>query len=314
MNLTELESIKTIAEAGSFANAAERLYTSRASLSALVARVEKELDASLFKRTTSGVVLTDAGKEYLRCAEVIMKTYSEMRHNISLGGKQAQGVVALGSSSLLFRFFLQPLIKECRQRYPNIWVNAEDNNGPLNEERLQRGALDLVITHLPVETTGLAAEPICSEPMILAVPQGHPIQHLSYVDPASGKKYIDIHCLNDQTMVLPYGYFRNRRIIDGALDQNSVRLRDCYVFRRFSTNLAFAAANGFLTMGPYSQLKTLCGYHGFSCYYIPGYEESYDLAVLYSERAPLLHSANLFKDLARDVIPGLYTDISNPYL
>lgn len=312
MTITELLSIKMVAETGSLASAAERLYMGRSSLSALVSRVEADLGTTLFKRTSSGVALTNAGKEYLRTANVILKSYTELKDNINAINHLERGTVALGASDYAYRFFLTPLLKSFHSRYPNLHVTVNDNAAKLMEERLTEGELDLVITHLPLETPGLTQEIICFEPLILVLPKGHPVEQFSETDPERGIRRIDIHHLENETMVLPGKYYRDRRVMDSALESSKVTLKACIELRRYETILAYAAAYNIATMGPYSVMKALQIPADTNCYYIKGYEEAYRLAVAYVSDTPLPPATSALKDTILRVIPALYTNISCP--
>ena len=58
----------TVAEAGSFSAAARRLGISPSAVSQAVGGLEERLGATLFRRSTRSLSLTDVGEEYLRGA------------------------------------------------------------------------------------------------------------------------------------------------------------------------------------------------------------------------------------------------------
>ena len=62
MTSRELLYVKTIADEKSITKAAQKLYLTQPSLSHCVASIEKQLGTRLFRRTTSGLVLTYAGE------------------------------------------------------------------------------------------------------------------------------------------------------------------------------------------------------------------------------------------------------------
>jgi len=63
IDLNSLLVFDAVAEAGSFTAAAERLGTAKARVSIQVSRLEAQLGAMLFSRTTRRVALTDAGRQ-----------------------------------------------------------------------------------------------------------------------------------------------------------------------------------------------------------------------------------------------------------
>src|SRR5215217_1868047 len=71
-SLRRLAYFVAVVETGSFTAAAERLGITKAVVSQQVARLERELRASLLVRTTRKVMTTQVGQAfYLRCAPIL---------------------------------------------------------------------------------------------------------------------------------------------------------------------------------------------------------------------------------------------------
>lgn len=68
MELRQLEHFLAVARDGSFTVAAQRIHIVQSALSASIRRLEAELGAQLFERTTRRVVLTEAGRALLPVA------------------------------------------------------------------------------------------------------------------------------------------------------------------------------------------------------------------------------------------------------
>ena len=67
-----------VAEQQSFAEAAQQLGRSPASVTRAVAALEDRLQTRLFNRTTRSVALTDAGARYLDGCRRLLATYDEL--------------------------------------------------------------------------------------------------------------------------------------------------------------------------------------------------------------------------------------------
>lgn len=68
----QIEAFVAVAQAGSFARAAERLQTTRAALSRQVLDLEQRLGTRLMHRTTRRLSLTESGSRYLeRCRQIL---------------------------------------------------------------------------------------------------------------------------------------------------------------------------------------------------------------------------------------------------
>ena len=65
MNLKQLNQFIALAETGNFHRAAEQLHMAQPPLSISIRKLEEELGSALFDRTSTGVVLTPAGKAML---------------------------------------------------------------------------------------------------------------------------------------------------------------------------------------------------------------------------------------------------------
>lgn len=79
MNEKELISMLKIRETGSIRDAALALDKNPSSLSRMVRRIEEELEITMFKRTSQGLVPTPEGEVYLEGAREILELYEELK-------------------------------------------------------------------------------------------------------------------------------------------------------------------------------------------------------------------------------------------
>ena len=79
MELRQLEAFVAVATELHFGRAAERLHLAAPTLSELIRRLERELGAPLFTRTTRRVALTSAGTELLARSKVILEEVAAAR-------------------------------------------------------------------------------------------------------------------------------------------------------------------------------------------------------------------------------------------
>ena len=78
MNKSDLEKIIAIAEEGSMARAAQKLYITQPALSKCLTKVEDSLGEALFVRRPNGMIPTYAGECLVRKAYQIMKLYDDV--------------------------------------------------------------------------------------------------------------------------------------------------------------------------------------------------------------------------------------------
>lgn len=75
MNISQLKYVLAIAESASMREAATKLYVSQPALSSSVHDLEEELGILIFERTTKGITLTDAGREFVTYAQKAVGQY-----------------------------------------------------------------------------------------------------------------------------------------------------------------------------------------------------------------------------------------------
>ncbi len=85
MNLQQCRYVAEIAAAGSFSEAAKRLYVTQPSLSQAVRELEAELEAELFVRSKSGAQLTEAGRDFLVYAKQILAQTEQLQRHFQRG-------------------------------------------------------------------------------------------------------------------------------------------------------------------------------------------------------------------------------------
>lgn len=82
MEIFQLECFLNVHKYQSFSNAAEEMFLSQSSVSKQIAKLEKELSVKLFHRSTKGIFLTNAGKEFYFHALPIVQEYHAMKKDL----------------------------------------------------------------------------------------------------------------------------------------------------------------------------------------------------------------------------------------
>jgi DNA-binding transcriptional LysR family regulator len=202
VELRQLATFVAVAEEGSFTRAADRMHVVQSAVSAGVRKLEKDLGVMLFDRSTHSVKLTDAGRALLPEAratlaaaqaarDAVDEARGGLRGTVVLGTMQAQGMRAINLVAVLAAF---------RTEHPGVEVAIRHSGGSSEMAReVIDGRLDLAFVALPGGAPpGLKLIPLASEPIMLAVPAGHPL---------AGRAGVPLASLRDQTLVdLPAGW------------------------------------------------------------------------------------------------------------
>lgn len=123
LDLNQLPVFLAVAQAGSFTAAAERLGLSKAKVSLAVARLEQQVGASLFTRTTRRVSLTEAGRLlHERCAPPLAALLDGVSQ-VQEGGHSLAGTLRIACTSDYLVQCLAPAIIDFMRLHPLVQID-----------------------------------------------------------------------------------------------------------------------------------------------------------------------------------------------
>ncbi|MCR2034962.1 LysR family transcriptional regulator [Adlercreutzia mucosicola] len=176
MRTSQLEYFIAVADTLSFTKAAERCHVAQPAISQQIQALEKELGFALFSRSTKGVELTAAGRQYYRdVADVLDALRRADQHAAAIAHGQAGSIsIGVASSGQLSTF---RVIDRFRSAYPEISINLRRALSRIQEEQLRSGAYD-VAPAPPCAFTdqeGLAFAHASREPLSIIMSEAHPL-------------------------------------------------------------------------------------------------------------------------------------------
>ncbi len=183
MNITlkQIRAFVTVAQAGSFTAAANRLHLTQSAVSVLISELEQQFGLRLFDRTTRLVQLNDAGRDFYPAAE---KMLTDLSNAIS-GSKdlvaKKRGRVAVAATPLMASILLPPAIAQYTALYPGISVILQDTAAEQIQPKVRDGEVDFGIETFAKSWRELVAEPLMDDTLVLACPAGHPLAAKSSV-------------------------------------------------------------------------------------------------------------------------------------
>src|SRR5690625_2804787 len=113
----------TVANEGSFAQAAQRLGLSQATVSKAIARLEERRDSTLFHRTSRQMTLTYTGEAVLGQGEALVDRGSEIEAEIAEPVGQWSGVVRVSAPMSFGMSSLAPLLPAFMEQHPDVELN-----------------------------------------------------------------------------------------------------------------------------------------------------------------------------------------------
>ena len=122
--LKALKYFVKVVETGSFTKAAEQFSVPPSSLSRRISDLEKSLSASLLKRSTRVVTLTEIGKQYYQQVTDILKSLEITDESVRNYQSTPMGVLNISSTVGFGEKILLPLLDEFSRLYPKITLNV----------------------------------------------------------------------------------------------------------------------------------------------------------------------------------------------
>lgn len=141
----------TVASCGTVSAAADSLFVSQPAVTKSIKKLEMLTGCTLFVRSSKGVRLTTEGQilyeyvkngfEYLQNGERILKKLQDRK----------EGLVRVGISNTLCRYYFIPHLEKFHQRYPGIRITIVNRTSQETLKLLEKGMIDFGIISIPKE-------------------------------------------------------------------------------------------------------------------------------------------------------------------
>lgn len=169
MEIRDLKALVSIAEFGSLSAAAHKLNLTQPALSALLRRLESELNVKILVRHSRGVKFTEEGMFLLEKAYAILSDVTETQACLRELAQEPVGVVRLGLPTSMAAGLIPALFPSMRSQFPRVQLQiVEAMSGGL-AELLHLGRLDLAVLFDIQPMPGLRSEPVLIEEICLMV-------------------------------------------------------------------------------------------------------------------------------------------------
>ncbi|WP_420583742.1 LysR family transcriptional regulator [Ruegeria sp.] len=183
MNFRDLEYVLAIAKHGQFSQAAVACNVSQPALSNQVKKLEQELGSELFLRLPNEVRPTLCGERILSIAERILSDAQNIRDTATQFRDPEAVPFHVGMTPTLAPYLTQYFSDLFSALFPAMRVTMVEDL-PQNMLRMvEDHTLDLALVAKINTSAALDFTSIWSEPLFLAVREGHPLCHLPSIAP-----------------------------------------------------------------------------------------------------------------------------------
>ena len=166
-----------VAEELHFGRAARRLHLTQPPVTQAIAQLERMLEVRLFDRTQRRVALTAAGEALLPDVRDLLARAQALPARARAAAAGEVGRVRLAFVSTIGFEQLPLWVRDFRALCPQVALELVEATGDVQLEALARGEIDAgLLLHSPgVAPPGLDRLAVAAEPLVLALPEAHPL-------------------------------------------------------------------------------------------------------------------------------------------
>ena len=173
MNFRHLKYFIATAETGQVSRAANVLSISQSSVTTAIKDLEKTLGAALFQRSSHGMDLTQAGRQFLAASKEILEKV-EAATKIIPNKTDVRGTISVAATYTVMGYFLPYHLDRLSQLHPNLNIQLHETNRESIEDGLISGRFDIaVLLTSNLHNSELDSETLLRSPRRLWVANGH---------------------------------------------------------------------------------------------------------------------------------------------
>ena len=179
LTFPRLRAFLMVAQEQSFTRAAARLHVAQQALSTSVRRLEREVGARLFERSTRTVTLTAAGEALLRRTRHALDELERGVAEARRVERQGRGVLSIGVMAGAALELTEPILTAFAARVPGVEAALEPHLYDDPSAGLRGGSTDVALLRPPLDQRGLELVRLFTEPRVVTMSQRHPLAHHS---------------------------------------------------------------------------------------------------------------------------------------
>ena len=180
MELTQLRYFQAMAKYHNFSWTAREISISQSALSRSIAKLEQELEVSLFNRHGKETTLTEAGTKFLIHVDRVIRELQMAEQEINQETRKAASVVNLSFLHSLGETLLPLILSRFHAHYPHIVVKLDQQNSDILAQQVSDGKTDICLCSM-LNGEHIAWMYLWSEELFLVVPEDHPLAQAGQV-------------------------------------------------------------------------------------------------------------------------------------
>jgi len=181
-SLRQLEYFVAVGDAGSIAQASEKVNVSSPSISAAISQLEEEFGLPLFVRKHAhGLSLTQAGRQFMVQAKKVLNEGDALNRLANDISGNVQGPLGLGCLLTFAQLLVPQVRRKFETRYPSVRVSQYELNQMEIFNKLRLAEIDIALTYDLEIPNDLKFIPLVELPPYALLSETHPLAHLPEV-------------------------------------------------------------------------------------------------------------------------------------
>jgi DNA-binding transcriptional LysR family regulator len=184
IDIQKVETFLAAAENLSLSEAAKHLHLSQPAVSHQIKVLEQELDVTLFRRSNTGLQLTEAGRLMLPWARRLLHDTSNLREMMSSLNGDIVGELRIACSTTAGKYILPQMAARFCQHYPGIKVRILACGPEQTTIDLLDGEAHIGVVSSEIDDKGLESQEFFRDTITLIVPANHRWAMRKSIEPA----------------------------------------------------------------------------------------------------------------------------------
>jgi len=223
ITLRQLAVFTAVADAGSTTAAGGRVALSQSATSAALNELESVLEARLFDRIGTRLVINDTGRGLLPQARAVLDGAAGIERDFGIAGARdavAPALLRVGASTTIGNYLLPTLVAEWQRTRPDAQVHVAIANTAAVAAAVARMEVDVGLIEGPCHEPDVLARPWREEELVICCAPSHP---LLGGDPA---RKLDVAALRRAAWLLREPGSGTREAVEQALQPHLHQLRE----------------------------------------------------------------------------------------
>lgn len=232
MDTEKIQTFLCAADNLSFSEAAKQLHLSQPSVSHQIKTLEQDLGVELFKRSSSGLELTEGGRVLLPWARRLIHDSVNLKEIMTSLEEEIVGELRISCSTTAGKYILPQIVARFCNRHPGIKARILTCRPERATLDLMEGESHIGVLSTEINDTNFEVQNFFKDNVTLIVPAAHPWAKRNSIEPQE---------LLEEPLILREQESGTRRVVLEELAKHDISLDDLHILMELGNAEAIVA-------------------------------------------------------------------------